>query len=220
MNTRVSSFTTLTRPTTTPLVNETLQARDANGLYPNQLLLTCHDDKCIPFTRTYDTELPVPTHDCVRDVLVALANWRKFCDNEQRFLVNADLSGMLHAVLCLPAAPSIEMCCTKWVDKDDPKYQAYPPRIEVDQFNVLHTVEKGNQIKVVTPGWDEYNMEQERCMKWRTANEAQFAYYMQNLVAYDIEDADHTGRVIGSEPARYNPEGVGYDVTHTDYSLI
>ncbi|KAI1610487.1 hypothetical protein EDD36DRAFT_421563 [Exophiala viscosa] len=218
------SFTTLigTRTTslgtrTTSLFNGTVSEElEPRRLRPGQVVLGCHG-KCDKIIRTIDLSLPVPSHSCVRDALTALANWRKYCDNADRWNMGVNFVNFQHTLLCFPNAPNVEVCCGKWVEKDDPKYAVYPPRVEEDRFGVYHPSEVGTKKQVIQPGWDEYNVERDRCRRWRPENEDQYIYYMQNLDKYDIWDADDTGRVIGSNPARYNPEGVGYLVTRANY---
>ena len=220
MQKQTPSFTTLVGTRTTLLPDETESSTlESRKLRPGQVALGCHG-KCDKLVRTFDPTLPVPTHSCVRDALTALANWRKYCDNAKRYSIGKDGSGIPHLVLCLPSAPTVEVCCAKWVKKDDPKYAVYPPLIKQHSNGEWHSSETKDKIQVIQPGWDEFNYEHERCKIWRPETEDQFTYYMQNLDLYDIEDADKTGRVVGSEPARYNPEGAGYEVTKTNYLAL
>ncbi|KAK5029906.1 hypothetical protein LTS07_005630 [Exophiala sideris] len=209
--TQTPSFTTIvgngTR-TTSHHEGTELQTLDSRYLRPGEVVLGCHG-KCPKIVRKIDLSLPVPTHSCVRDALTALANWRKYCDNADRWNLGKNFANAQNVILCFNHAPDVETCCGKWVEKDDR-----------NTFGVLHPSESGTKKQVIQRGWDEYNIEYDRCRRFRPENDEQYIYYMQNLDRYDIEDADDTGRVINSFPPRYNPEGEGFMVTRNNYLAV
>ncbi|OAP55145.1 hypothetical protein AYL99_10845 [Fonsecaea erecta] len=160
---------------------------------------------------TAESNSPIakPEHTCVREALVALANWRQHCDGPG-----------IPPTKCWTRAPNIERCCGKWVDTNDEKYKDYPPVRTSKEVQIgktawewrwnPKTAKKGHRREIVLQSVDEYNTGKTECKRWRPESEGVFFAYMQHLREYGIFDADNTGKVIDSKSARYNPEGGGY----------
>lgn len=160
-------------------------------------------------TRYYDFNKPIPTHSCPRDAIAALGHWRLLCDLNNRALTPFE---------CATRAPSIERCCGQWVKKNDEKYKNYPTargtKVKVETGPNQDAwrwplKEDGDKREIIKPGWDEYNSNDALCVKWRTQNEQQFSYFMQNLYIFGMQDVDETGKVKDSEVDRWDAEGVG-----------
>ncbi|KIW82815.1 hypothetical protein Z517_02058 [Fonsecaea pedrosoi CBS 271.37] len=149
-----------------------------------------------------------PERTCVREALVALANWRLHCDRA------------FPPLECWTRAPNVERCCGKWVDDDDAHYKDYPPVRVSHEYQLGETSwewrwdakvdEKRHRREVVLQTPEEFNARKTVCRRWRAENDVVFDAYMRRLNEYGISDADNTGMVIESKTPRYNPEGGGY----------
>lgn len=165
--------------------------------------LFCTSVGCPTKTRELNTSWPMPPHSCPRDAIVALANWRMFCD--QRAVKPA---------YCWTRAPSIDRCCGRWSPGVVP--------------GLPHPMKKGKKIKngegddaedvyewipdtkrVIYPGWADYYHWNPDCRHWRTTNDDQYRYFMQTLDLYGVEDVDETGKVLNSDTDRWDAEGDG-----------
>jgi len=152
--------------------------------------------------------LPQPERTCVREALVALANWRLHCDGPG-----------IPPPKCWTRAPNIERCCGKWVDINDEHYKDYPPvrtSREVQtgttswewQWNPK-TDNKGHR-EVILQTADEFNSGKTECKRWRAESEFEYLNFMETLEDYGLADADGSGKALDSSVPRYNPEGGGY----------
>ncbi|KIX93998.1 uncharacterized protein Z520_10335 [Fonsecaea multimorphosa CBS 102226] len=153
--------------------------------------------------------LPDPPRTCVREALVALANWRLHCDR----------GSFIPPYKCWTRAPSIERCCGKWVDEDDQNYKGYPSvRISKEvqtgetswEWQWIPQVDNKGHREVILQTVDEYHSDKTECQRWRAEDRKEFMAFLQNLDDYGIYDADNTGKVLDSTVPRYNPEGGGY----------
>ncbi|KAJ9605589.1 hypothetical protein H2200_010246 [Cladophialophora chaetospira] len=114
----------------------------------------------------YDGTIPMPEHTCPRDAITALARYRHF-----RRATGQDPHWH---------QPSIDKCCGVY---DCFKHNAWTNKCELWK-------------KVgITPRWEDYgrNKAAPECKEWRTKDEAQFAFYMQNLHYLGISDVDEKG---------------------------
>ncbi|OAL20840.1 hypothetical protein AYO22_08468 [Fonsecaea multimorphosa] len=169
-------------------------------------------------TRTFDPTVPVPTHSCPREAIVAVAQHRDFCNNP-----GADKPTKM--VYCT-FEPTIELCCGAWEQGHEQEYGGYETvrrRIiyeSSDPTTILTSRpfewqlqevrdNAGNIVEreVIKQQTTEFNMNAHTCELWR-ATDDQFAFYMQNLATFGVYDVDRTGRAIGTTAFwEWEPEG-------------
>lgn len=191
-----------------------------DGLPPEQLReikLDCRG-RCPGFDglRIVDMSKPVPAHQCVRDALSALAQWRMYCD----------IPNPSSRSLCWTRAPSIDRCCGEWIEEGVVSpYSSYGPMMERHKqyignleywvWSPITKQRKNKQKKVVKmkrvirPGWDEYNSEDKICKQWRPRNDVEYSYFVNHLPAWNLFDADQNGKVLGLDFDWYEPQGPG-----------
>lgn len=193
--------------------NETLNAESSRAL-TKTITLGCHGE-CPAQQVKIDPDIPVKPHTCVRDALTALANWRIYCDGPDRWHLksafwkgNDDGSYLNHLRLCSLEPPSIMLCCGVSADLEDPNYFNSPKLMRSRQkwgfdeegktffswYSWVDTHSFGRKTWAIKKGWNEFN-HNNICKKWRTENEDQYAYFMQNLKGLGLEDADADGKV-------------------------
>ncbi|OQV01169.1 hypothetical protein CLAIMM_06571 [Cladophialophora immunda] len=157
------------------------------GVSPVAVTIPCQGD-CDNVKANPPSSLPQPQHTCVREALIALANWRMHCDG-----------GGIPPPKCWTRAPSVERCCGKWVGVNDEQYKDYPPVRTPKEVQTGETswewhwdakVDKGRR-EVILQTVDEYHSDKTECGRWRAENEVVFSAFMQHL-------------------SEYNPEGGGY----------
>ncbi|KEF60629.1 uncharacterized protein A1O9_02190 [Exophiala aquamarina CBS 119918] len=158
-------------------------------------------------TRMVDMSNPVPAHSCVRDSLAALAYWRMFCDVNHKH----------ERPECWTRAPSIKRCCGAWYEQGKSPYAPLMKKhkeviggLEYWVFTPVREHRKNMDMEqVIRPDWDQYNTKDKICRKWRPGNDAEFSYFINNLPAWNLFDADTNGTVLGLSYDWYDPEGPG-----------
>ncbi|KAK5203828.1 hypothetical protein LTR47_009742 [Exophiala xenobiotica] len=160
----------------------------------------CHgkNELCTPFLKVLDTSIPDPERYCTREALGALAIWRMFCQHSKFYS------------FCDNRAPSIERCCSKWVDKDDPKWKDYPPRMERKNGKWVPT-EKGDKRKIIRTKSEEYDDLVggyfSGCGYWKPREPGEYTWVINHLGDYGMKDVDKNGKIIGEE--KWNAEEGG-----------
>ncbi|KIW61891.1 hypothetical protein PV05_01962 [Exophiala xenobiotica] len=161
----------------------------------------CHRNEGICKTKKQllDTTLPEPTHYCTREALAALAIWRMFCKKSI-------------SAYCWERAPSIERCCSQWVDKDDPKWKDYPALMEQKNGKWVPTESSiDDQRKIIRPSSKEFNPnvggKWYGCGYWKPQTSDEYTWVINHLEDYGIKDVDETGKIIGEE--KWNAEEGG-----------
>ncbi|KAK5460800.1 hypothetical protein LTS15_002863 [Exophiala xenobiotica] len=148
--------------------------------------------------RVLDATLPDPARYCTREALGALAIWRMFCQHSKFYS------------FCHSRAPSIERCCSKWVDKDDPKWKDYPPRMERKNGKWVPT-EEGDKRKIIRTKSEEYDDLVggyfSGCGYWKPRDPGEYTWVVNHLEDYGMKDVDENGKIIGEE--KWNAEEGG-----------
>ncbi|KAH0842398.1 hypothetical protein AYO21_10526 [Fonsecaea monophora] len=150
-----------------------------------------------------DAGLPRFNHTCPRHAVAAAANWRNWCFLEPPFYMEAGawcVTGSEPVDLTLDG-PSIDRCCGEWVSVKDPFYRDYPTVQLPDLSIVQNKIVDGEEMRrVLKPNAWEFNIDNSYCRMWMSETEAQYQYFMQNLAAWDIDDAD----LLGHGGPRFN----------------
>ncbi|KAK5064861.1 hypothetical protein LTR84_000695 [Exophiala bonariae] len=163
---------------------------DVMTVKPFPIVKIDHSDlKIKPKWRKFNPDVFLK-HTCPREALVALANWRLFCDVP------------LKPIECWTRAPTINRCCGKWVKTNSTFYEKYPSwggiynkgtkEWEPDLNNKDHPGER----EIIMPYPEDYNMVDDICRNWKFDDGKQWMHFTQHYGEYGIHEVTEYKRLV------------------------
>ena len=131
-------------------------------------------------------------HYCVREALVALADWRFYCDHPVKLAE------------CWTREPGVEACCGKWVASADDMYKNYPRirdlvEVSVSSGHEWHWVPRethNDQTRqAILRRSDEYlSTKGKQCGRWEIDNALNHSWFTEHFGQFGKNMRSATGR--------------------------